>query len=205
MTTTTTTTTTGMGKTTTGTTVVPTPKTTTTTGTTATGSSPRRRQRRRRLCTVSKKWNQSFCVIITQQRWDHLTQSIANDKIKEWLYHRLSYIPPGVEEDETGSIPREGCIRIFRSHCKKVCDDAMTEYRNNRQKDQYSGFDRAHRETPECITLAVPQPLPWTSAIHRVNEIMFDERPRLVSKFTACIGDINGLQSSMAEGTSREG
>ena len=200
-TTTTTTTTTGTGKTTTGTTVVPTPKTTTTTGTTATGSSPRQRRRRRRLCTVSKKWNQSFCVIIAQRRWDHLTQSIANDKIKEWLYHRLSYIPPGVEEDETGSIPREGCIRIFRSHCKKVCDDAMTEYRNNRQKDQYSGFDRAHREIPEWITLALPQQLPWTSAIHCVNEIMSDERPRLVSKFTGSIGDIN----AMAEGKSREG
>lgn len=164
---------------------------------------------------MSKKWNQSFRVIIAQRRWDHLTQSIANDEIEEWLYHRLSYIPPGVKEDEAGSIPREGCIRIFRSHCKKVCDDAMTEYRNNRQKDRYSGFDRAdsradyfyqaHRETPECVTLALPQPLPWTSAIHCVNEIMSDERPRLVNKFTGCIGDINGLQSSMAEGKSREG
>ncbi len=146
---------------------------------------------------MSKKWNKSFRVIIAQQRWDNLTQSIANDKVKEWLYHRLSHIPPGVEENEAGSIPREGCLRIFRSHAKKVCDDTMTEYRNNRQNDRYSGFGRADSRADYYyqITLAVPQPLPWTSAIHCVNEITSDERPRLINKFTACIGDINGLQS----------
>jgi hypothetical protein len=131
------------------------------------------------------------------------------------MYHKLSYMPPGADNDETGSILRDGCLRIFRSHCKTVCDDAMTEYRNNLRNDQYSGFDRAdsradyyyqaHRETPQCITLAIPRPLPWTSIIHCVNEIIYDERPRLVSKFTACIGDANGVHNPMAEGKSIEG
>jgi hypothetical protein len=40
---------------------------------------------------VSKKWNKSFRVIIAQQRWDNLIQSIANDEIKEWLYHSHTY------------------------------------------------------------------------------------------------------------------
>ena len=95
------------------------------------------------------------------------------------------------------------------SHCKKVCGDAMTEYRNNCQNDQYSGFDRAdshvnyyyqaHRENPECITLPIPQPLPWSRAIHCVNEIMFNDKPRLVNKFTECIGGIHALKSSQGK------
>ena len=64
---------------------------------------------------------------------------------------------------------------------------------------------QAHRETSECNTLAVPQPLPWTTVIHCVNEIMFNKRPCLVNKFTLCIGDINKLQSSMVKGKLGEG
>ena len=83
-----------------------------------------------------------------------------------WPYHKLACIPPGVEEDKAGSIPRECCLRILRSHCKKVCDNAMTEYRNKSQTNRYSDLDRAdnsnsrtdyyyqaHREAPQSVSL----------------------------------------------------
>ena len=68
----------------------------------------------------------------------------------------------------------------------------MTGYQNKHQTNRYFDLDRAdhsrtdynyqaHREAPKCITVTFP--------IHCVNEIMFDERPRLVNTFAACIGD----------------
>lgn len=62
-----------------------------------------------------------------------------------------------------------------------------------------------YSETPECIELILPRPLPYNDAIHFVNEIEYDERPRLVNKFVACIGDINGLQNPMTKEKSKEG
>ena len=54
-------------------------------------------------------------------------------------------------------------------------------------------------KNPECITLPIPQPLTWLRAIHCVNEIMFDDKPRLVNKFTECIGGIHALKSSQGK------
>ncbi|KAL7528579.1 hypothetical protein ACHAXR_006746 [Thalassiosira sp. AJA248-18] len=149
-------------------------------------------------------------------RYDYLTKRIRDDGASEWLYHKLSYIPGGTTGDESGRcIPREGILRIFRSHCSTTCNNATSEYRSNLQNDQYSGTNRqdsrpdyyyqAHRESPECIEFVLPRPLKYNSTVHFVNEVEYDEKPRLVNKFTACIGDINGVQSSHTEEKSKEG
>ena len=157
-----------------------------------------------KLRLVSKRWNQTFRVVLAQQRWDCLTATIANDEAEGWLYHKLDV-----------SFHRDGCLRIFRSHCKKVCSDAMNELRWNVQNDRYSALDRAdsradyyyraHKEVPDCITLAFPSKLPWKNTIHCVNDIVHDDKPRLVNEFVGCIGDIHGCRNSMVEETSREG
>lgn len=52
----------------------------------------------------------------------------------------------------------------------------------------------------------LPRPLIYDSTISFTNEIEFDDKPRLVNKFTANIGDITGAQNPLAgEGKSKEG
>mmetsp|Transcript_36028 Transcript_36028/g.64877 ORF Transcript_36028/g.64877 Transcript_36028/m.64877 type:complete len:164 (+) Transcript_36028:284-775(+) len=72
---------------------------------------------------------------------------------------------------------------------------------------QFDYYYRAHRETPESIDFALPRPLLYNnSTIHFVNKIEYDEKPRLVNKFTTSIlGDYIGVRSPMAEGESKEG
>lgn len=62
------------------------------------------------------------------------------------------------------------------------------------------------RELPECIEFVLPRPLVFKDSQHFVNEVEYDLKPRLVNKFHACIGDINGCQNpNMANGKSKEG
>jgi len=171
------------------------------------------------LIFVSRSWNESFSLVRAQLRWDFLTKHVRDDEENEWLYHKLCYLPcTSTADNETGrTIPREGCLRIFRSHCNKTCDDATKAYQADVQNDHYSGVNRtdsrpdyyyrAHRETPEFIDFVLPRPLPYNSTIQFVNEIEYDDRPRLVNKFTTSIlGDCIGVQSPMAQGrTSKEG
>mmetsp|Transcript_39845 Transcript_39845/g.95877 ORF Transcript_39845/g.95877 Transcript_39845/m.95877 type:complete len:310 (-) Transcript_39845:18-947(-) len=168
------------------------------------------------LCFVSKQWNEAFSLVRAQKRWDYLTHHIGQDEDKEWLYHKLSYFPGAtLSSSLPRTVPREGCLNLFRSRCSDACDEATKQYKSNIQNDQGSGINRsdsrpdyyyrAHRESPECIEFVLPRPLLWNNPIHYINEIKFDDRPRLVNKFIGCIGDINGATSPLAEEKSKEG
>ena len=174
------------------------------------------------LCFVSRRWNEAFSLVRAQLRYDYLNHRIRDDEENGWLYHKLCYIPKTSNDVHVGEagmcrIPREGCLRIFRSHCTKTMDDAAKEYKRNLRNDHGSGDNRedsrpdyyyqAHRETAECIELVLPRPLLCyqDSTIQFVNEIEYDAKPRLVNKFSACIGDINGCKNNFIQEKSVEG
>lgn len=74
-------------------------------------------------------------VFAAQLRYDYLMNFISEDEKNDWLHHKLIYLPGTSIDDEGRAIPREGCLRIFRSNCNKTCNDARQEYRNNIQND----------------------------------------------------------------------
>lgn len=138
------------------------------------------------LRVVSKTFDKAFSLVIAQNRWDVLTQHIQQGDDNDWIYHKLSYVAGSSADEQGRRIPREGVLRIFRSHFKTTCDGALRRYRADVQNDENSDgrldsradyFFVAHRETPECIEFVLPRPLA-IDTVHIVNEIEYDDKPR---------------------------
>lgn len=122
-----------------------------------------------------------------QLRWDNLTQCIAKADANGWLYHKILYIPRTSGRIEGLQIPPEGCLRIYRSHVNEACYEAMQDpaARNPTNNSENINYYRAYREAPSCIEMVLPRAIYWSggNTIQFVNEIQWDERPRLISKF----------------------
>ena len=80
----------------------------------------------------------------------------------------------------------------------------MSQNLDKRVDSRLDYYYRAHRESPECIEF-YPTEAPSDGPIHYVNEIEYDDKPRLVNKFTAHLGDIHGCHNPMIQEKSREG
>lgn len=96
-------------------------------------------------CLVSRSWNGAFSLARAQKRYDRLIRHILRDdeNSKDWIYHKVSYVH-GPTADESGrSIPREGCVRIFRSQIHRCLKLATMEYRSNRANDQHHAIVRS--------------------------------------------------------------
>ena len=169
------------------------------------------------LCFVSKQWNEAFSLTRAQLRYDYLIKCLSEDD-DNTLFHKVSFHEGGEKGHFANGvggrwIPREGTLTIHRSHCTKTFDVAAKEYRDSRRNDPHSRstrrdsrpdyFYRAHIEKEECVELVLPRPLVWNETIHLVNEIQHDEKPRLINRFSACIGDINGAQNNAMAGGSK--
>jgi len=175
-------------------------------------------------CLVSKTWNEAFALVRAQIRWDFLRRQLSQDEENGWLYHRIAYIPKGgqvpPEEDaETAMIPHEGILRIYRSHVNDTCYQSLKDYRSSRQNDpshevlhnradsRPDYFFKTYKETAKVLTLVPPKALKWTndSSIVIENDIEYDDKPRLVNEYTACLDDVNGAAGSLVEEKSKEG
>lgn len=101
---------------------------------------------------------------------------------------------------------------------KDTCFQSFKDYRSNRQNDQTHRehnradsrpdyYYRTYREISQCIELVPPKALTWTydSAIIIDNDIEYDDKPRLINEFTACLDDVNGASGSLVEEKSKEG
>lgn len=171
------------------------------------------------FCCVSRSWSKAFTLVRAQKRWDYMIKQIKNSEGHDWLFHKISYLTGGTRCEDTGQIiPREGCLRIYRSNCVTACNEASKQFRANRAADDNQEIDRtdsrpdyyyrAYRETPEShLDIMLPRPLYYKSTVHFVNDIEYDEKPRLVNRFaTSILGDCIGVRSQMAQGnTSCEG
>ena len=173
------------------------------------------------MCTVSKLWHQSFSLVRAQVRYDHILKHISSSD-KQTVYHKISYIPGCSTEDSKGrqSIslgPKEGLLQIHRSDCSIACESACREYKKNLLDDEDSGVEgdrldsradyyyQAYHEQAETVKFILPRPLVYDSSINFVNEIDYDEKPRLINRFTCSLGDVNGAQNPLANGLSKEG
>ncbi|KAL3767857.1 hypothetical protein ACHAWO_013676 [Cyclotella atomus] len=168
------------------------------------------------LIVVSRHWRKVFSLVRAQSRWDYSTHQLSMDA--QWLYHKIVYIPGDCNVNSRPlPIPREGCLRIFRSHINEACKEAMNDYRSNRQNDEYENIQRidsrpdnyykAYQERPICIELVPPISLSWTGGcqFNIVNGISYDNKPRLISQYWATIEDVNGLKTSPGKEKSKEG
>ena len=157
-----------------------------------------------------------------QLRWDFLRKQLKQDEDDGWLYHKLIYIPKGSalppdcgERDE--NIPREGIIRIFRSHVNDTCLQSLKDFQSSRQNDPHGEHIRAdsrpdyyyrtYKEISCCLDLIPPKSLTWTdkSAVIIENDIVYDDKPRLVNEFIAYLDDVTGVSGSLAQEKSSEG
>ena len=97
-----------------------------------------------------------------------------------------------------------------------TCFQSLKDYRSNRQNDRTHEdrvdsrpdyFYRTYKETAQCIDLVPPKSLKWTndSPIIIENDIEYDDKPRLVNEYTACLDDVNGASGSLVEEKSKEG
>ena len=164
------------------------------------------------LIFVSRHWNRCFSLVKAQLRYDYLIKSI--DSHSQWLYHKIVYVP-GPSRDPR-PLPAEGCLKIFCSNIKGACKEAMYEYRSNRRNDEHIDqridsrpdyYYKAHQENPSCLELVLPRALSWTngSQFNLVNEIQYDQKPRLISQYFAIIDDVNGIEPPRGEDISKEG
>ena len=163
------------------------------------------------LCIVSKSWHQSFRLVSAQIRYDSILEHIQQFDDDDWIYHKIIYIP-GVTDEK---VPREGILKIHRSNCIKACDEACREFKRNLLDDEDPGVDRSdsrpdyyyrcHQEEAETIEFILPQPLVYDSTINFDNAIEYDEKPRLINRFTCSLGDVNGAQNPLAKDKSKEG
>lgn len=180
--------------------------------------SPNRNSSLASLCVVSSSWNKAFSLVRAQFRYDDLQRQLSKGESVGWMYHKLIYIPASEASDTSDTqrfIPPEGCLRIFLSNIKKTCDAALTEYRTNQRRDENSShtrrdsrpdyFFRTYRESPECIEFVPPFPLHWKQEIKLVNEVEWDDKPRLICKFLTIIDDVNGIRNPLTNEISKEG
>ena len=151
---------------------------------------------------MSKLWHHSFSLVRAQVRYDHILKHIQSslDKDDDSVYHKISYIPGCSTEDSEGhqSIPlgpKEGLLQIHRSDCSRACESACREYKKQLLDDEDSGVEgvdrldsradyyyQAHHEQAETIDFILPRPLVYDSTINFVNEIEYDEKPRLINR-----------------------
>ena len=136
------------------------------------------------------------------------------------MYHKLIYIPKGSAVPDGGGedkeIPHEGVIRIFRSHVNDTCFRSLKDFQSSRQNDPHGEHIRAdsrpdyfyktYQETAEYIDLIPPRTLStYKSPIVIQNDIVYDEKPRLVNEFIAFLDDVNGCSGCLVEEKSSEG
>lgn len=163
------------------------------------------------LMFVSRNWYKSFSLVRAQMRYDFLVAQVLVDNDSQGIIHKIQYIPQG-----TGfrSVPPEGCLRIFRSNVNETCKEAMYEYRTNRNNDESIDqridsrpdyYYKAHRETATCLELVPPKALPFQEQFNLVNEVEYDQKPRLISQYWATVGDVNGIVHSPGCQKSQEG
>jgi hypothetical protein len=134
------------------------------------------------LIFISRHWSKVFSLVRAQLRWDYFTNQLSMCD-PQWLYHKIVYIPGDCSVNSRPlPIPREGCLRIFRSHINEASKEAMNDYRSNRQNDEYGNIQRidsrpdyyhkAYQERPICIEL-VPPVMQKKEANDRNNTSLF--------------------------------
>merc|ERR1711971_670414 len=96
----------------------------------------------------------------------------------------------------TEELPRRGVLRVYRSSVLDACDRARRE--ENRENCGQEGNrasgrpeDLSHRETPALVEFVLPRPL--GDDLQVVNDIEWDDKPRLVNKYETSMRDIAGM------------
>lgn len=128
---------------------------------------------------MSRTCNEVFSLTRAQHRWDNLNDQISSDEAEGWMYHKVTYRPAILTNSSSRRLPAQGTLVLHRSNVETACLEAM-------QKDSSRDSSYcAHREMPMCVELVLPKKLFWTGdrQLNFVNEITWDERPRLVGEF----------------------
>mmetsp|Transcript_14445 Transcript_14445/g.29452 ORF Transcript_14445/g.29452 Transcript_14445/m.29452 type:complete len:260 (-) Transcript_14445:286-1065(-) len=147
-----------------------------------------------RLCLVSRTWNEVFSLTRAQNRWDNLIDEISIDNAEGWMYHKVIYRPAILTNTSSRRLPVEGTLVVHRSNVETACLEAMQK--NSSGDSSYC----AYREMPMCIELVLPKKLFWTGdlQLNFVNEITWDEIPRLVGEF--CVrSDVKNDEKSSSQ------
>ncbi len=141
---------------------------------------------------MSRTWNKVFSLTRAQVRWDNLIEQISSDEAGGWIYHKIVYRPEILDITSSRMLPVEGTLVIHRSNVETTCLEAMKK--NSSRDSSYC----AHREMPMCIQLIPPRKLLWAGdhQLTFVNEITWDEKPRLVGEFWVRSGVRNDEKSS---------